>query len=119
MPDLLVEWAKDIRHANWHRLLELNVSSVTGAGVYLIWHSGTAPNVVYAGKGNLAERLRKHQSDSDILRFGERGTLLVSWGIVPSHRFAGVERYLIEYYRPALNKQVPETPPVAVNPLVW
>ena len=51
------------------------------SGVYIIWHGGNAPRVVYVGKGEIANRLRSHRSNPNIERYSDRG-LFVTWASV-------------------------------------
>lgn len=38
-------------------------------GVYIIWHSGDAPNVVYVGQGVIRDRLAEHREDPAVLAY--------------------------------------------------
>ena len=45
-------------------------------GVYIIWHGGNDPRVVYVGRGSIRDRLRKHRLDERIQAFVDLGFTL-------------------------------------------
>ena len=47
-------------------------------GVYIIWHGGTDPKVVYVGQGNIRDRLKNHRSDRRIQQYKDLD-LYVTW----------------------------------------
>lgn len=118
MADLIVRWHKDASKSNWYRLSELNLANVVGSGVYLIWHTGVNPRVIYVGQGQIAERLSAHQSDASILSYASEGTLLTTWARVDDRFAKGVERYLTDTYWPLLNRKRPDARPISVNLLI-
>ena len=84
-------------------------------GVYIIWHGGTDPKVVYVGQGNIKERLEKHQSDSRIQGY-DNLDLYVTWAAVLEEHRDGVESYLANTWNPIVGVDHPQTsPPIAVN----
>lgn len=101
----------------WHSLLELSFGADSWAGlqgIYMIWHGGEKPAVVYVGQGNIKDELAKHQEDLEILRFREKG-LFVSWAEVgPAYR-QGAQKYLINLWQPKLNNIFLNFIPVKVN----
>ena len=115
MADVFVNWQKNPSDGYWHRLRGLNVQKIFGYGVYLIWHSGFEPRVVYVGRGLIASRLLEHQRSNSILKYEAEGLLLTSWGTVDQAHSEGVERYLIDTYRPIENVLKPTAHPIAVN----
>ena len=67
MAGLYVDWQKNPVDGSWHRLRGLEVGNNLGHGVYLIWHSGIEPRVIYVGHGQIADRLLEHQRARSIL----------------------------------------------------
>lgn len=118
MTELLVKWQKDEITLNWHEFLFCDLQDIKGAGVYLIWHTGANPRVVYIGQGEISERLAEHRGDSRILRYTRYGTLLTSGAILEERYRKGVERFLIDSYTPLVNVRDPTESPISVNLLV-
>ena len=83
-------------------------------GIYIIWHGGAKPEVVYIGQGNIRHRLAQHRSDPDIQKY-EYLDLYVTWAIVPEPDLNGVEVYLAKIWAPKAGKRHPIAPPVEVN----
>lgn len=94
----------DLEHEHFHDLY----------GVYIIWHAGANPAVVYVGQGNVSERLGAHRRDSSIQRF-KKHVLYVSWSRVPSVSCDGVEAYLAGKLNPRVGKSYPAAAPIKVN----
>ena len=44
-------------------------------GVYIIWHGGKNPHVVYVGQGKIRDRLRAHRNDAEIQSYAPSGLL--------------------------------------------
>ena len=117
--DLSLEWGKCTR-GQWCPLRSLNLQHSVFAGlqgVYIIWHGGSNPRVVYVGKGAIAERLRAHRTSPEILQYALDG-LFVTWSRVSPNLMDGVESYLVKALTPLENEQSPTAPPVAVT-LPW
>lgn len=83
-------------------------------GVYVIWHGGHTPAVVYVGQGLIRERLKSHRIDQRIQRFEALG-LYVTWATVSRQSCDGVEAYLASHWRPRVGKQHPSAVPIQVN----
>ena len=83
-------------------------------GVYVIWHGGDNPAVVYVGQGIVADRLREHRKDPRIQQFAKK-RLYVSWTGVPSESRDGVEVYLAYQWNPRVASNRPTTRGIAVN----
>jgi hypothetical protein len=111
-----LRWAK-CTDGNWCSFHSVDLSSVKGYGVYIIWRAGSAPgvpsSVVYVGQGQIAARLAEHRSDPAILRHGPQ--LLVTWAAVAPLFSGGVEVYLARQLRPLEESRLPAVMPVAVN----
>ena len=82
-------------------------------GVYMIWHGGTTPKVVYVGQGNIADRLTSHRYDPEIQKY-EHLDLYVTWATVPEANLGGVEKYLADEWQPIVGTH-PTAQPIAVN----
>ena len=89
----------------------LNPSGYEPRG-YVIWDRVTGV-VVRVGQGDVATRLRAHQTDPAIARLG--GELLVTWADVSPTFRSGVEKYLASQYRPIIGERYPDTPAIPVN----
>ena len=117
--DLYLEWGK-CTEGQWCLLRSLNLQHPVFAGlqgVYIIWHGGIEPRVVYVGQGAIAERLGMHRTDPNILQYAYQG-LAVTRSAVPRSQMDGVESFLVAVLEPSENKQVPSVPHVSVN-LPW
>lgn len=86
-------------------------------GVYVIWHGGQTPWTVYVGQGIIAERLKVHRQEQEILRYSHLG-LFVTWARVDRISRDGVERYLAERLQPRVGTRSPMATPIQVN-LPW
>jgi hypothetical protein len=83
-------------------------------GVYVIWHGGTNPAVVYVGQGNIKERLTEHRSDKRIQQY-DYLDLYVTWATVPKEYRKGVEEYLANFWTSKIPHHQQNTPPIEVN----
>ena len=66
-----LDWKKCGRDI-WCRLRSVDLShkNLDGLeGVYVIWHGGITPKVVYVGKGNIRQRLSEHRHNKSIQRY--------------------------------------------------
>ena len=106
-----VAWVKCSRGV-WCPLERLNLSTVTGSGVYVIWAGN---KWVYVGQGDIASRLQGHRNDSAILAYRDSGPLMVTWAILPASQTDGIERYLADTLVPAVGERHPATLPIPVN----
>jgi hypothetical protein len=108
-----LRWAK--ANAGWLPLALPWPSAIDAVGVYVIWHEGNPSRVVYIGGGRVGDRLRFHQNDAEVLAYGRFGTLRVTWAAVPESQIEGVERYLLEYWKPLAGGRQLKVLPIAVN----
>ena len=93
----------------------VDLSGVAATGVYVIWHNPSR-RVVYVGEGRIADRLRYHRSDPQVLGHRGSGTLLVTWAAVQDDDARlGIERYLGELWSPLVSRQFRQVPRVEVN----
>ena len=83
-------------------------------GVYVIWHGGTDPKVVYVGQGNIKERLTAHRSDKRIQQY-DYLDLYVTWAAVPKEYRGAIELYLADTWSPKVGDRQPHTTPMPVN----
>ena len=118
-PQLTLNWNK-CQDDVWCPLMTLNLSHDLFSGlegIYIIWHGGPNPRVVYVGQGIIADRLRAHREelrDSEYARLG----LFVTWAYVDAPYRDGVERFLAERLPPSFGERHPTAGPVSVN-LPW
>jgi hypothetical protein len=99
----------------WCSLRRLNLKTVKEHGVYVIWHGGQAPHVVYVGQGDVAARLADHRENPDILSHDRKGELFVTWAAVSVAERDGIERYLADKYSPLEGESHPDVASIAVN----
>lgn len=99
----------------WCSLARLKLETVHCHGVYVIWHGGQSPHVVYVGQGDVAKRLADHRDDRKITRHSSKGDLFVTWAAVQIADRDGIERYLADKYSPLEGESHPAAVPVAVN----
>lgn len=115
---MTVEWGTCGDDSHWCNLRALNLESPVFLrnGVYIIWHEGNPGRVIYIGQGDLATRLEIHRNDDRILQYARKGTLRVTWAIVPRQdQRNGIERYLADYWKPLIGKRFPNVEPISVN----
>lgn len=84
------------------------------SGVYIIWHGGPDPKVVYVGQGNIKDRIAKHRVDPEIQRY-EHLELYVTWAPVPEESQDGAEAYLADKWDPLVGERHPDALPIKVN----
>ena len=83
-------------------------------GVYIIWHGGSTPAVVYVGQGNIKERITVHRKDQSIQHYEHLG-LYVTWATVSKEHRDGVESYLADTWEPRVGIRHPHARPIGVN----
>ena len=105
-----VNWVKC--GENWCGLKNLNMKSVTGSGVYIIWYNGNPGRVVRIGQGDIANRLTAHRKDPQITQYDD---LRVTWASVAPYQRDGVERYLADHWTPLVGDAFPAVAPIEVN----
>lgn len=106
--------------SNWCSFLTVNLSHSHFddlGGVYIIWHGGQNPSTVYVGQGDIAERLRCHRTEPNIVQYSSLG-LFVTWARLGASFRDGAECYLARVLRPKQGVAHPNCPEVAVN-LPW
>lgn len=102
----------------WCPFGTVNLTNVRTPGVYVIWKPGntflTPSHAVRVGQGNIADRLRAHRDDYDIIQYGSG--LLVTWASVASEIDRdGIERYLGQQLQPLVGSRYPDAVPIPVN----
>ena len=83
-------------------------------GVYIIWHAGPNPAVVYVGQGEIKDRLASHRTNHEIQEYASLG-LYVTWAMVRVQDRDGVERYLADIWRPKVGAAHPIAERIVVN----
>lgn len=112
-------------HLNWTKCLgefwcKLNCVNLEHAhfdycrGVYIIWHGGRDPAVVYVGQGDIKARIQDHRNDPAIQRF-EPHRLYVTWAEIPESSRDGVEAFLAQKWPPKVGTDHPSAEPIEVN----
>ncbi len=86
-------------------------------GVYVIWHGGQTPRTVYVGRGAVADRLKAHRLEQEILQYNPLG-LFVTWARVDQASRDGVERFLAERLQPKIGTHSSLAASIQVN-LPW
>ena len=109
-----VKWIKS-PSGTWHQLRTVDLSDVMAAGVFIIWRSGHSPAVIRVGQGEIKARLEALRTDRAVLAHSRDETLFVTWATVPVSHRSGIERYLVNRYKPLVGGAVPEVVPIAVN----
>ena len=84
------------------------------SGVYMIWHGGQTPAVVYIGQGEIKDRIAEHRQNPDIQSFKPQG-LYVTWASVNQNARNGVEAYLAHIWRPKVGSNHPVAAHIEVN----
>lgn len=84
------------------------------SGVYIIWHGGPEPKVVYIGQGDIRVRLKKHRTDLEIQQYAHLD-LYVTWATVSQQDRDGIEAYLADYWNPKEGEQHPDARLINVN----
>ena len=110
---LTVNWIKCV-DGNWLDLTRVDFSGVKTDGVYVIWQVGNPGPVVRVGQGDIADRLRCHRTDKDVLKYAAPG-LRVTWAAVQANLRDGVERYLADRYSPLVGDCYPDGVQIPVN----
>jgi hypothetical protein len=110
-----VKWFKGGDDGHYCDLANLDLSTVTESGVYIIWHEGNPGQVVRIGQGLVSARLSQHRNDPAITAYAKRGKLRVTWAAVSIAQRDGVERYLANQWPPLVGDAFPDVTPIAVN----
>lgn len=120
----IVTWIKNNQNNDWFDLLRLNLDApyfYGKRGVYVIWYtSPAAAKVIRVGSGNIAERLKAHRANNEIIRYSAYGQLKVAWIIVDNvtvfeKEILGIEAYLAKAYSPLVGDNFPNALLVPVN----
>jgi hypothetical protein len=114
--NMKVNWIK-CQGDVWCKLASVNLGHEhfnDRIGVYIIWHGGTAPAVVYVGQGNIRDRLTAHRSNPDIQQYESLG-LYVTWATISQSYLDGVEAHLANKWRPKVGSNYPTANPIEVN----
>lgn len=106
-----VTWVKNTQNNDWFDFLRLNLDAPYFAGkrgIYVIWYtSPSVAKVVRLGQGDIADRLKEHRSNPEIMKFSSVGQLKVSWIIVDNivisnNDLNGIEQFLAKTYSPSV-----------------
>ena len=83
-------------------------------GVYIIWHGGTVPKVVYIGQGSIRQRIQHHRDNPDVQQYSNLD-LFVTWAPVSLESRNGVESHLASKWKPLVGDKHPAVNPIEVN----
>ena len=84
-------------------------------GIYIIWHGGQKPAVVYIGQGDIKEELLLRRKDSGVQAYEQFG-LYVTWAVVADNQLDGVQDYLMQAWVPKVGvAHVSNKSSIAVN----
>ena len=83
-------------------------------GVYIIWHGGMEPEVVYVGQGKIRDRLHDHRQNPEVQQYSD-WDLFVTWASVQTENRDGVEAHLAREWTPLVGDVHPNVNPVEVN----
>ena len=114
--EMALRWIK-CQGDGWCKLNAVNLQHEhfdNAGGVYMIWHGGKKPAVVYVGQGNIRDRLRFHRNNQKVQNYANID-LFVTWALVGSARRSGVEAYLAAQWRPLAGQDHPDGTPIEVN----
>jgi hypothetical protein len=112
-----LNWYRCGEPGRWCSLLQVDLDCVEGdEGIYVIWHKGRPARVVSVGQGVIAKRVGLERRDPGVLFYERFGTLHVSWAVVPPRYRDGIERFLIEEWKPLVGGRQLKAKPIPVNP---
>ena len=113
---LEVKWERTDQ-CYWHELMKLDFSEPSYnrlRGIFIIWHGGSEPRVIYIGQGNIAKVLEKLRLRREIENFESLG-LYVTWAKFKPEQMNGVHRFLNDKLRPMLSMSKIEEHQIYVN----
>jgi hypothetical protein len=100
---LAVNWRKCGADEHWCDFFSLDLTSRRfgrDEGVYIIWHGGESPAVIYVGQGEIRSALAAHREDPKITQYQSHGPMYVTWDTLDTRYIDGVERYLARVLLP-------------------
>lgn len=83
-------------------------------GVYIIWHGGANPRVVYVGQGNIKDCIEHHRQNPDVQKYEHLG-LYVTWARVSDDYINNAKAYLADKWDPIVSEHHSQAPPTEVN----
>ncbi len=113
---LEVKWERTDQ-CYWHELMKIDFSDSLYNrlhGVFIIWHGGSNPRVLYIGQGHIAKELEKLKSKREIKKFELLG-LFVTWAKFKPEHMNGIHRFLNDKLRPTLSMCKIEDHQIYVN----
>ena len=112
---MVLNWMKCVGDV-WCKLNAVNIGHRhfdEMEGVYMIWHGGDSPHVVYVGQGMIRDRIKSHRGDQRIQRYADLD-LYVTWARVDPGKRDGVEVYLARRWKPKVGEH-PNARPIEAN----
>lgn len=115
---LQLSWISTYRDTG--RLIEFDLVELdkfVASGVYMIYQIGLnlTPVVIYAGKGNVPDRIGDHRDDARIGFYRRLGVLHFTYANVLKDQQEGVEAYLGRRFAPLVGERYPNVPEIEVN----
>ena len=113
---LEVKWERTDQ-CYWHELMKINFSNPLYKrlhGVFIVWHGGSNPRVLFIGHGKIAKELEKVSFKREIKEFVQLG-LYVTWAQFKPEHMKGVHRFLNDKLRPMLSMCKIEDHQIYVN----
>lgn len=111
-----LKWTK-CRGEVWCKLNNVNLEHTHfnyRHGVYIIWHGGRNPKVVYVGQGDIKDRIQFHRGNEAVQQYEPYG-LYVTWADVSASSRDGVESFLAQRWTPKVGTDHPSADPIEVN----
>ena len=116
-------WHAHTRDRQLIDLFDRHLADNKTDGVYLIYRAGgwkgfrlVAPQVIRVGQGRIGARIVAHRGDMDVIRHESSDRpLKVAFAMVIPQLRDGVERYLVDFYRPLVAHDFPDVDPVPVT----
>jgi len=114
-----IQWIKCEPDPHWCNLPTLEVDKIQVRGVYMIWYESStaqAAHVVRIGQGDIAQQLAMERINPLTLSYTTKAPLRVTWAAASAQETDGIERFLIDKYKPyLLTATVGAVTPTEVN----
>ena len=101
----------------WHEIMKLDFSESCFqrlSGIFIIWHGGPNPKVLFIGQGDIPTQLDMLRHKMEYKKFIPIG-LFVTWAKFNKEQWNGVHRFLNEKLRPVTTIDKIEDHQIYVN----
>lgn len=115
---MILSWVTQYRDGGPIELFGVDLAFLYCYGVYVIYSPATlkeGPQILRVGQGDIAGRLRAHRTDPRMNANSPHRKMYVAYAEVAVTAVNGVERYLVDQYRPPVADPLAEAAPVPVN----